>query len=175
MSFRQEFLARFTWVGGHADVLGLLADPAFLGAASDALAEPFRGSGITKVAGVEARGFVFGVAVALKLSAGFVPMRKPGSIHPGPKSTRHAARDWRGNRHEFSVQRPALSASDVVLVVDDWVETGSQALAARGLVEDCGARYAGLSVLVDQTDEQRRAQLAPVRAVVRYGDLPPPD
>jgi adenine phosphoribosyltransferase len=57
--------------------------------------------------------------------------------------------------------------------VDDWIETGSQALAARALIEDCGAQYAGLSVLVDQSSEEVRNTLLPVAYVVSSAELPP--
>ena len=82
--FAEELLSRFRWIGGHADVLGLLSDGGFLARCVAALADPFRDAGVTKVVGIEARGFVFGGAVATQLGAGFVPIRKPGSVHPGP-------------------------------------------------------------------------------------------
>jgi adenine phosphoribosyltransferase len=173
IGFRDELLRRFTWIDGHADVLGLFADAGFLAAAARALANPFRAGGITKVAAVEARGFVLGTGVALDLNVGFVPIRKSGSVHPGPKATRQALRDWRGNEPELSVQRAALSRSDRVLLVDDWIETGNQALTARELIEECGAVYGGLSVLVDQSEDERRRELAPLAAVVRHDALPP--
>ena len=59
-----------------------------------------------------------------------------------------------------------------MLLVDDWAETGSQALTARTLVEECGATWAGVSLLVDQLDEAVRARLAPVAAVVIHDELP---
>ena len=172
MSFRDEFLRRFTWIDGHADVLGLFGDAKFLPSAARALADPFRAAGITKVAAVEARGFILGAAVALELAVGFVPIRKSGSVHPGPKAVRRATRDWRANEPELSVQRAALGPADEILLVDDWIETGSQAVAARALIEDCGARYGGLSVLVDQSEDERRRQLSPVAAVVEAAALP---
>jgi adenine phosphoribosyltransferase len=173
VDFSQEFVERFRWVDGHADVLGLLADGAFLAGAAEALAAPFRASRVTKVAGVEARGFILGTAAALELAAGFVPIRKRGSIHPGPKAVARAAPDWRGNEPELLLQRAILSPADRVLLVDDWVETASQALAARGLIEDCGAAWAGLSVLVDQAEPPTRRLLEPLAAVVQFGALPP--
>ena len=172
--FRADFLARFRWIGGHADVLGLFGDGAFRPGAGQALAEPFADAGATKVAAVEARGFVLGTAVAVAAGLGFVPIRKAGAVHPGPKATSRSEPDWRGKRQELSVQRAALAASDRVLLVDDWAERGSQALAARALIEDCGAVYAGLSLLVDQLPDEVRAQLAPVAAVVSHTELPPP-
>ena len=71
------------------------------------------------------------------------------------------------------VQRSALGPDDLVLLVDDWAEIGSQATAAKALIEDCGAAYGGLSLLVDQLPEDKRAALAPVRAVVLRDELPP--
>src|SRR5215831_14759224 len=96
MGFAEEFSQRFRWIDGHADVLGLLADSAFLRRTGEALAAPFESMGVTKVAGVEARGFILGTAVALNLDAGFVAIRKSGAIHPGSKAMVRAGADWRG-------------------------------------------------------------------------------
>jgi adenine phosphoribosyltransferase len=137
----------------------------FLRLAGEALAEPFRDSSVTKVVGIEARGFILATAVALELGAGFVAIRRPGGIHPGPKEELRAPPDWRGHETVLRVQRHAISDKDAVLVVDDWAETGSKALTARRLVERCGGRYAGLSLLVDQLEASVRADLAPVAAV----------
>ena len=172
-AFKDDFLARFRWIDGHADMLGLLVDAAFLSGAIDALAAPFRDQGITKVSAVEARGFPLGAGVALQLGAGFVAVRKSGSIHPGPKAERTTDADWRGQRNVLRVQQSALALDDLVLLVDDWAETGSQATIAKGLIEECGASYAGLSLLVDQLPEDKREALAPVHTVVWGEELPP--
>jgi adenine phosphoribosyltransferase len=171
--FRDDFLARFRWIDGHADMLGLLVDGAFLSRAVDALAAPFGNRGITKIAAVEARGFALGAGVALQLGAGFVAVRKGGSIHPGPKGERMTRPDWRGHEHVLRLQRSAVQPSDVVLLVDDWAETGSQATAAKALIEECGASYAGLSLLVDELRDDVRDELAAVHAVVSGEELPP--
>lgn len=71
------------------------------------------------------------------------------------------------------VQRSSLGPDDLVLLVDDWAETGSQAIAAKALIKECEASYAGLSLLVDELPEDTREALAPVRAVVSSGELPP--
>ncbi len=172
-SFADELLGRFRWIGGHADVLGPLSDAGFLSRAVAALAEPFEDEGVTKVAGVEARGFVFGPAVAIRLDAGFVPIRKPGSIHPGPKAVTTSERDWRGRSLAFEIRRAALDRGDRVVLVDDWAETGSQALAARALIEECGGSWLGVSLLVDQVEGDVRRRLEPVHAVVLSEQLPP--
>jgi len=173
MGFDEEFLGRFRWIHGHADVLGLFADGEFLRQTAEALATPFDSAGATKVAGIEARGFILGTAVALTLGVGFVPIRKHGAIHPGSKVTVRAAADWRGNRPELVLQREAVTVNDLVLLVDDWIETGSQALAARKLIEECRGRWAGLSVLVDQSEPAIRQSLEPLAAVVNFEALPP--
>jgi adenine phosphoribosyltransferase len=173
MPFREELLARFRWIEGHADVAGLFADGQLLADAVAALAVPFEGRGVTRVAAVEARGFVLGSGVALRLGVGFVAIRKAGSVHPGRKVERRTAPDWRGREHLLRVQRSALGPGDLVLLVDDWAEAGSQATAAKELIEECGASYAGLSLLVDQLSDDVRETLEPVRAVVRADELPP--
>jgi adenine phosphoribosyltransferase len=173
VAFKDEFLGRFRWIEGHADVTGLFADGQLLAQAVEALALPFEGHGVTRVAAVEARGFVLGSGVALRLGVGFVAIRKAGSVHPGPKVGRMTAPDWRGREHLLQLQRAALGSGDVVLLVDDWAEAGSQATAAKALIEETGALYAGLSLLVDQLPDDVRRELEPVRAVVRADELPP--
>jgi adenine phosphoribosyltransferase len=171
MSFHDDFVARFRFIHGHADVLGLFADGSLLERAAEALAEPFAAAEVTKVVAVEARGFILGSAVALRLGCGLVPVRKEGAVHPGEKVERRTPRDWRGQESVLRVQRSVLGVGDRALLVDDWAETGSQGLTARALVEDCGATYVGLSLLVDQLSPEIRERLAPVAAVARHDEL----
>ena len=173
MPFKDDFLARFRWIDGHADILGLLADGELLAGAVRALAEPFERERVTKVAAVEARGFILGAGVAIALGVGLVAIRKPGSLHPGFKVERVTTPDWRARESVLRLQRSTLAEDDSVLLVDDWAETGSQAIASRSLIEDCGASYAGFSLLVDQLPDDVRAALAPVHAVVQADELPP--
>jgi adenine phosphoribosyltransferase len=169
LTLHDELVARLRYFDGHSDTIGLFADAAFLRRAGAALAEPFRDAGADKVAGIEARGFVLATAVALELGAGFVGVRKPGSVHPGPKVELRGPSDWRGLETVLRVQRHVIAPGDHVLVVDDWAETGSKATTTRRLVEECGGRYAGLSLLVDQLPAQVREVLSPV-ATVAYAD-----
>ena len=81
--FAEELLTRFRWIGGHADVLGLLSDVGFLARSVAALAEPFESTGVTKVAGVEARGFVFGRAWRRGSAPGSCPSGGRGRSIPG--------------------------------------------------------------------------------------------
>ncbi len=163
--FHDDLVERLEYFDGDSDTLGLFADSTFLVRAAAALAAPFRDAGVAKVAGIEARGFVLATAVALELRAGFVAVRKPGSVHPGPKVVLRAPPDWRGQETALRVQRHAISPGDAVLVVDDWAETGSKAVTARRLIDACGGRYVGLSLLVDQLPADVRVALAPVAAV----------
>jgi adenine phosphoribosyltransferase len=160
-----ELVARLEYFDGHSDTLGLFADAGFLTRAAGALAAPFRGASVQKVAGIEARGFVLATAVALELGAGFVAVRKPGSVHPGAKEELTGPLDWRGIETVLRLQRHVIAPGDRVLVVDDWAETGSKAATTRRLIEACGGHYVGLSLLVDQLPAAIREELAPVAAV----------
>ena len=141
---------------------------------SNVLAVPFASRGISKVAGVESRGFILGAPVAVQLNAGFVAIRKGDGIYPGPKLERHTeSPDYRGNVHSLRVQRSALEPDDRVLLVDDWIETGNQAAATRSLIAACGAELIGISVIVDQLAAERRADLGFVHSLISATDLQP--
>ncbi|HEY8407614.1 MAG TPA: phosphoribosyltransferase family protein, partial [Gaiellaceae bacterium] len=131
----------------------------------------FREAGVDKVAGIEARGFVLATAVALELGVGFVAVRKPGSVHPGPKAQLQGPPDWRGRITHLQLQRHAVAPGERILVVDDWAETGSKALTARRLVELCGGAYVGLSLLVDQLPTRMRDGLEPVARVAYASEV----
>jgi adenine/guanine phosphoribosyltransferase-like PRPP-binding protein len=171
VSVHDELVERLQYFDGHSDTLGLFADGGFLRRAGAALAEPFRDEGVAKVAGIEARGLIVATAVALELEAGLVAVRKPGSIHPGPKERLRTPPDWRGFETVLSLQRHVIAEGEPVLLVDDWAETGSKALTARWLIEACGGRYAGLSLLVDQLQPDVRAKLEPVAAVALAAEV----
>lgn len=140
-------------------------DPATLRAIATALVDPFRDR-VTKIAGIESRGFILGTACALELDVGFVPIRKAAGLFPGPKAVVGTSTDYRGAPQTLRLQRASLSAGDRVLLVDDWVETGSQALGARTLVEQCGASFVGVAAVVDQLPPGRREQLVGVHALL---------
>jgi adenine phosphoribosyltransferase len=170
-----DLAARIPWVGGHADVWRAFSDPGVFARLVAALSAPCREDGVTKVAGIEARGFILGGAVAAALGAGFVAVRKEQGLFPGPKLARTAGPDYRGNRCLLRLQRASVEPGDRVVLVDDWAETGSQALAARLLLEEAGAVWAGASLVVDQLTEDARARLAPVHALLLADQLGPDD
>ena len=164
--------AEIRFVGGHADVWRLFDDATLLRDVATALVEPFRGR-VTKVAGIESRGFILGTAAALDLGVGFVPVRKAEGLFPGPKVVAMTELDYRSNRHELRLQRAALDAGDQVLLVDDWIETGSQARAAKSLVEACGAELLGLAVVVRQLAQEDTAGLGTPHWLIASGELDP--
>ncbi len=165
----------FRWIDGHADVWAVFRDADALAAVVAGLVEPFRDGRITAVCGIESRGFLLGGAAAVALGVGFVPVRKGDGLFPGEKAVRRSAPDYRRLRHTLRLQRSALGPGDRVLLVDDWIETGSQAAAVRAMAEECGARWAGCSVLVDQLGERpgQGPDLGTVHAVLAARDLPP--
>ena len=128
------------------DVTPLLADPGALAATVERLAAPHRGEGVTKVVGMEARGFLLGTPVALALGAGFVPVRKagklPGDIHEVSYSLEYG-------EEVLQMQRDAVESGERVLVVDDVLATGGTVAATRRLVEDCGGEVAAVAVLME--------------------------
>ncbi|MGH8986277.1 MAG: phosphoribosyltransferase [Acidimicrobiia bacterium] len=162
---------RFRWVDGHADVWRLFDDAPTLAAVVSALAEPWADAGITKVCGIEARGFVLAGGVALRLGAGFAAIRKAPALFPGEKLTLDAAPDYRGRTWRLQIQRAGLGRDDRVILVDDWAERGSQAVTARRLIEGCGAVFVGTSLVVDQLRDDVRARLGQVSSIVRHEDL----
>lgn len=155
-------------IDGHADIWRIFLHAELLARTVGALARPFAHDRISKVIGIEARGFVLGGAVALQLDAGFAAVRKQGHL-PGPKfAEKMTAPDYRGLTHEFHLQRGALTRRDRVLLVDDWIEMGSQAAATKALVDQAGATYVGMSVIVNQLPLDRARQFGRLHYLVRY-------
>jgi adenine phosphoribosyltransferase len=163
---------RFRWVDGHADIWPLFGDGDGLKAVAEALAGPFRTAAVTAVCGVESRGFLLGGLVARELGVGFVPVRKAGGLFPGEKLERTTEPDYRGNRHTLRLQRASVRPGDRVLLVDDWIETGNQALAVHALVTAAGAEVVGCAVLIDELRSDVRPRLPAVHALVSGDELP---
>jgi adenine phosphoribosyltransferase len=168
---RAAVLEQFRWVEGHADVWRVFASPRAFALVVEALALPWQGFDVTTVCGIESRGFLLGGAVARELDAGFVAIRKPEGLLPGEKVHGSAAADYRGQTHSLRAQRELLRPHEQVLLVDDWAEAGSQAMAAKQMIERCGASFLGLSIVVDQLANERRAEIGKVTAIVRHSEL----
>lgn len=128
------------------DITPLLASPEGFKEAIDAIAEAYAEDGVTKVMGAEARGFIFGGALAYRLGAGFVPARKPGKL---PWNTTSYSYELEYGQDALEVHTDALTADDVVLIVDDVLATGGTAAAKAALARKMGARVAGFAFLIE--------------------------
>ncbi|RMF11249.1 MAG: adenine phosphoribosyltransferase [Alphaproteobacteria bacterium] len=128
------------------DVTTLLKDATGFRKAVDELVQPFAGAGITRVAGIEARGFILGGAVAHQLSVGFVPVRKAGKL-PGPTIAERYELEYGADALE--IHSDAVQPGDQVLVVDDVLATGGTAGAAIALLRRKQAHVVGGAFLID--------------------------
>ncbi|MBN1818065.1 MAG: adenine phosphoribosyltransferase [Sedimentisphaerales bacterium] len=149
------------------DITPLLADKDALAEAIDALAEPFIDSRIDFVVAVEARGFIFGSAVARALHAGFVPIRKKGKL---PHKTECVTYDLEYGVDTVEVHCDAIRPGSRVLMIDDLLATGGTMRAACELIEKLGAHIAGLTFLIELTGLEGRAKLVkyPIHVVLSY-------
>ena len=149
------------------DITPLLHDAPALRAANDALAEAARAMEATLVAGIEARGFIFGPAVAERLEVPFVPVRKPGKL-PGEAASVSYSLEYGEDSLELHVD-PSVHGHRVV-VIDDLSATGGTAEAAARLGRQLGATLAGFAFVVELTElaGRDRIQGYPVTALVRY-------
>lgn len=128
------------------DITPLLEDPAGLREVIDAMVEPWQGRGITRLVGVESRGFLFGAAMAYAMGCGLALVRKPGKL-PGETRAVDYELEYGTDRLEMHVD--AVRPNDVVLIVDDVLATGGTAEATARLVTDCGAKVGGFSFLLE--------------------------
>lgn len=151
------------------DITTLLADARAFRQAVDALVQPFTGLKIDKVAGIEARGFILGGAVAHQLSAGFVPLRKRGKL---PHLTRAVEYALEYGSDTLEVHLDGFQAGERIMLVDDLIATGGTALAAVDLLRQGGADIVAAAFVVDLPDLGGAAKLAaagvPVSTLVEF-------
>ncbi|MDI4664315.1 adenine phosphoribosyltransferase [Xanthobacter autotrophicus] len=131
------------------DITTLLGDARAFRRAVDELVQPWAGSKIDKVAGIEARGFILGGAVAHQLSAGFVPIRKKGKL---PHQTVRMAYALEYGEDEIEMHVDAIAPGERVLLVDDLIATGGTATGAVKLLKTCGAVVEAACFIVDLPD-----------------------
>ncbi|UZF95220.1 adenine phosphoribosyltransferase [Bosea sp. NBC_00550] len=153
------------------DITTLLGDARAFRRAVDELVQPFAGLKIAKIAGIEARGFILGGAVAHQLSAGFIPVRKKGKL---PRETLRATYALEYGTDEIEIHRDAVQPGERVLLVDDLVATGGTAEAAVNLLAGLGAEVVAACFIVDLpelggADKIRRLGV-PVRTLVSFAD-----
>ncbi|MHC4618916.1 MAG: adenine phosphoribosyltransferase [Planctomycetota bacterium] len=139
------------------DITPLLRDPKALAAAVDALCADYADAGIEYVAAVEARGFIFGAAVAERLGAGFVPIRKKGKL---PFKTETVTYDLEYGTDTLEVHLDAIEKGSKILMVDDLLATGGTMAAACKLIEKIGGRITGITFLIELSDLAGRKKLS---------------
>ncbi len=149
------------------DITPLVKDPTALRLTVHQLLHPFLGQDITAVAGMEARGFIFGSLVAWELGVGFVPLRKPGKL---PYDVQSVTYDLEYGSTALEVHLDALGKGDRVLLVDDLLATGGTARASCELVENLGAEVVACSFVIELDALGGREQLKdyPVYSVLHY-------
>jgi adenine phosphoribosyltransferase len=151
------------------DITTLLGDARAFRRAVDELVQPWAGTKIDKVAGMEARGFILGGAVAHQLSAGFVPIRKKGKL---PHATVSIAYSLEYGLDEMEVHKDAVTAGERVILVDDLIATGGTAVGAVTLLQKIGANVVAACFVVDLPDlggaEKVAALGVPVRTLISF-------
>ncbi len=128
------------------DITPVLSDPTLLREALDRLEEPWKDERIDAVAGIEARGFILGGALADRLGAGFIPVRKLGKL---PWKTQNVTYELEYGTGTLEMHVDAARSGQRILLIDDLLATGGTAAAAVRLIEGTGATIAGLGFLVD--------------------------
>jgi adenine phosphoribosyltransferase len=151
------------------DITTLLGNPRAFRRAVDELVQPWAGSKIDKVAGIEARGFIIGGAVAHQVSAGFVPIRKKGKL---PHKRVSIAYSLEYGLDEMEMHEDAVAAGDRVIVVDDLIATGGTAEGAVKLLRQLGAQVLAACFVIDLPDLGGAGKLrkfdVPVRTLISF-------
>jgi adenine phosphoribosyltransferase len=149
------------------DVTTLLRDPDGFRLAIDSMALPYKDRGIDLVVGIESRGFILGAAVADRIGAGFVPVRKLGKL---PAKTVRATYDLEYGTDSLEMHRDAIDPGQRVLIVDDLLATGGTARATVGLVRQLGGQVEGVAFLIELVALNGRAKLPgeQVHVVLQY-------
>ena len=140
------------------DITPLLSDPVLLNQVVEALAAPYLNDGVTKVLGIEARGFILGAMLAHRLGAGFVPVRKQGKL---PYKTLSVEYELEYGTDAIEMHIDAIAAHDRVLIHDDVIATGGTAAACYNLARHSGAEVVGYAFLMELSFLQGRAVLEP--------------
>ncbi|NEJ73286.1 adenine phosphoribosyltransferase [Rhizobium phaseoli] len=145
------------------DITTLLGNPRAFRRAVDELVQPYAGTKIDKIAGMEARGFILGGAVAHQLSSGFVPIRKKGKL---PHETVRIAYSLEYGVDEMEMHRDAVQPGEKVILVDDLIATGGTAVGATKLLRQIGAEVVGACFVIDLPDLGGRKKLEEFGVVV---------
>jgi adenine phosphoribosyltransferase len=149
------------------DITPVLADPKAFHMILDGLAEHFIGEHVDVIAGVESRGFIFGGALAARLNASFVPLRKPGKL---PGDIDRVSYDLEYGSASLEIQTDSIESGAKVVIVDDLLATGGTALAAQELVRRQGGYIAAFAFVIELDFLGGRARLLPAHVIslLRY-------
>ena len=145
------------------DITTLIEHPEGFKESIERIAAQYRGRGITHVAGIEARGFIFGAGIAIALGVGFIPVRKKGKL-PGETIGQNYALEYGVDTIE--IHADVLDGDDKVLLVDDLIATGGTAIAAVGLLRRTGAKVVDAAFVIDLPDLGGAAKLEAEGVVV---------
>ena len=149
------------------DLTPVLANGPALARVTAELARPYHNDGITAVAGMEARGFIFGALVAQALGVGFVPLRKPGKL---PAASHSVSYDLEYGSAILEMHTDAVGPDDRILLIDDWIATGGTAAASCELVSRAGADIAACAFVIELDFLNGRELLrgTPVHSLIHY-------
>jgi adenine phosphoribosyltransferase len=149
------------------DITTLLKDKRAFKVAVDSLTDKFKDKKIDLVVAIEARGFILGGAIAHKLNAGFVPVRKHGKL---PSKTNSVTYSLEYGTDTLEMHHDAIRSSDKVLIVDDLLATGGTVKAVVNLVRQLKARIVGIAFLIELTDLKGRDKLKglPIYSLIKY-------
>jgi len=149
------------------DITPVLADGGLFSATIDLLTSHFKPGEVDAVVGIDARGFIFAAAAALKLQAGFVPVRKKGKL---PCATHEQTYDLEYGSNTIAIHTDAIHSGSRVLLIDDLLATGGTAAAAAALLEKIGGKILEISFLIELSFLGGRQKLPgyPVRSIVVY-------
>ena len=149
------------------DITPILSDSALFQDSIKLLAETAGEATIDKVVGIDARGFIFAAAVADRLNAGFIPIRKKGKL---PSTTREAAYELEYGEAIVEIHEDAIKPGENVLLIDDLLATGGTAEAALKLLDGLGAHIVGVSFLIELTFLDGRSKLGtkPITSLICY-------
>lgn len=149
------------------DITTLLKDQKAFAAIADELTAYYQEKGVSKVVGIESRGFIYGGVLAQRLNAGFVPVRKPGKL---PADCFEVKYSLEYGANSLAVHRDAILKGEQVLIVDDLLATGGTAAATVSLVRQLGGEIVGLDFLVELQGLNGRAKLAgyPIHSTILY-------
>ena len=149
------------------DITPVLADPKLFAACIDQLIDGFKPGQVDKIVGIDARGFIFAAAAALRLGAGFVPVRKKGKL---PYTTHEQSYDLEYGNNTIAIHTDAVKPGARVLLIDDLLATGGTAEAAAILLQKVGAKILEAAFFIELKDLRGRTRIqhCPVRSLVVF-------